>query len=100
PLCVSVTTVAGREVAEQKLGGIADRIFYAPIDYAFAVRRVLGRLQPAAVIVLETEIWPVLYREAKRSGGSLLIMNGRISDRALPRYLRWRFLFRQVLRLP
>jgi 3-deoxy-D-manno-octulosonic-acid transferase len=100
PLYVSVTTVAGREVAQEKLAGIADGIFYAPIDYAFAVRRALRRLQPTMLVVLETEIWPVLYREAKRRGLSLLILNGRISDRAFPRYLRWAFLFRRVLRLP
>ncbi len=38
------------------------------------------------VVILETEIWPVLYREAKRAGCSLMIVNGRISDRAFPRY--------------
>ena len=100
PLYVSVGTVAGRAVAEERLAGIASGIFYAPIDYPFAVRRVLRRLRPAAVVILETEIWPVLYREVKRSGASLLIMNGRISDRTLPRYRRARFLFRHVLRLP
>ena len=100
PLYVSVTTVAGREVAERKLDGVVDAIFYAPIDYAFAVRRVLRRLRPAVLVVLETEIWPVLYREAKRSGCSLLVLNGRISDRAYPRYLRWQFVFRNALALP
>jgi 3-deoxy-D-manno-octulosonic-acid transferase len=100
PLYVSVTTVAGREVAQQKLSGTVDAIFYAPIDYAFAVRRVLRRLQPAVLVILETEIWPVLYREAKRSGCSLLVLNGRISDRAYPRYLRSRFLFQHALSLP
>ena len=40
------------------------------------------------VVILETEIWPVLYREAKRAGCSLMIVNGRISDRAFPRYRR------------
>ena len=47
---------------------LVDGIFYAPIDYAFAVRRVLARIRPSVVVVLETEIWPVLYREAKRAG--------------------------------
>ncbi len=100
PLYVSVTTVAGREVADQKLAGIVDGLFYAPVDYPFAVRRVLRHLRPGAVVILETEIWPTLYREVKRTGSSLLILNGRISDRAFPRYLRWRFLFRDGLRLP
>jgi len=100
PLYVSVTTVAGREVAHQKLGGTVDAIFYAPIDYAFAVRRVLRRLRPAVLVILETEIWPVLYREAKLAGCSLLVLSGRISDRAYPSYLRWRFLFQHALSLP
>lgn len=100
PLYVSVTTVAGREVAEQRLRPLVDGLFYAPVDYAFAVRRVLGRIRPSAVVILETEIWPLLYRETKRAGCSLLIVNGRISDRAFPRYLRWRFFFEDVLRRP
>ena len=100
PLYVSVTTVAGREIAEERLSPLVDGIFYAPIDYAFAVRRVLGRIRPTAVVVMETEIWPVLYGEVKRAGCSLLVVNGRISDRAFPRYRRWRFFFQSVLRLP
>jgi len=100
PLYVSVGTVAGRGVAREKLGPIVDGIFYAPIDYAFAVRRVLRRIRPSAVVILETEIWPVLYREAKRAGCALLIVNGRISDRAFPSYRRWRFFFRHVLERP
>ena len=100
PLYVSVTTVAGRAIAEERLSALVDGIFYAPLDYAFAVRRVLARIRPSAVVILETEIWPVLYREAKRAGCSLLIVNGRISDRAFPRYRRLRFFFEDALRRP
>jgi tetraacyldisaccharide 4'-kinase len=52
------------------------------------------------VVVLETEIWPNLYRESKRAGASLVVVNGRISDRALPRYRRWSWFFRHVLCWP
>ncbi len=100
PLYVSMTTLAGRDVAEDKLRGLADQVFYAPMDYAFAVRRVLRRIRPSVVVILETEIWPVLYREAKRAGASLVIVNGRISSRAFPKYLRWSLFFRQVLQCP
>src|ERR1700682_3559473 len=97
---VSTTTLAGRALARERLSGFADGIYYAPIDYAFAVRRVLRRIRPSAVVILETEIWPLLYREVKRIGCALLIVNGRISDRTFPRYRRWRFIFRRVLALP
>jgi 3-deoxy-D-manno-octulosonic-acid transferase len=100
PLYVSVTTVAGRAIAEERLTALVDGIFYAPIDYAFAVRRVLGRIRPSLVVILETEIWPVLYRETKRAGASLMVVNGRISDRAFPRYRRWRVFFKDALRRP
>ncbi|HYL74292.1 MAG TPA: tetraacyldisaccharide 4'-kinase [Bryobacteraceae bacterium] len=99
-LYVSVGTVAGRGLAEEKLAGLADSVFYAPIDYAFAVRRVLRRIRPALVVILETEIWPVFYRETKRAGCGLLVVNGRMSDRASSGYRRARPFFRHVLRWP
>ena len=94
---VSCTTLAGRAVCEQKLAPYAAGVFYAPLDYCFAVRRVLRRLKPALVIVMETEIWPHLFREARRAGARLLAVNGRISDRALARYLRMAWFFRHAV---
>ena len=57
-------------------------------------------LQPAIVVILETEIWPNLFREVKRAGCGLVIVNGRISDRTADRYRRFRWFFREVLRWP
>jgi tetraacyldisaccharide 4'-kinase len=96
-LFVSTSTLAGRATAGDKLRDLADGVFYAPVDYVFAVRRVLRALRPAAVVIAETEIWPNLFREAQRSGAGLAIVNGRISDRAYPRYLPFRWFFRGVL---
>ncbi|MGO9097690.1 MAG: tetraacyldisaccharide 4'-kinase [Bryobacteraceae bacterium] len=96
PLFVSATTLAGRAAAEDKLRGLADGVFYAPLDYCSVVRRVLRRLRPRAVVVMETEIWPNLYREAKRAGCALVVVNGRISDRAWPRYRALAWFFKQV----
>src|SRR5438105_7699035 len=39
PIYVSTTTVSGRAIAEEKLAASVDGLFYAPIDYTFAVRR-------------------------------------------------------------
>jgi tetraacyldisaccharide 4'-kinase len=99
PVYVSVTTLAGRALAEEKLRDLAAGVFYAPLDYRFAVRRVLRRLKPSVVAVMETEIWPNLWRDARLSGAGLIVLNGRISVRALPRYRRLRWFFRQMLPL-
>lgn len=100
PVFVSTSTLAGMALAEDKLREITGGAFYAPMDYCFAVRRVLRTLRPSVLVVMETELWPNLYREAKRQGCGLLIVNGRISDRAFPRYARLRWFFRAVLSLP
>lgn len=99
PLFVSTTTLAGRETASKRLAGRVDGFFFAPFDFVWCVRRVLRRLRPSVVVVLETEIWPNLFRETQRLGCGLLLVNGRISDRAFPRYRRLAPLFAPVLAL-
>ena len=97
PLFVSTTTLTGRALAETKLVGFCDGVFFAPIDFPFAVRRVLRRLSPALVINLETEIWPNWLREAKRSGAKWAQVNARISDKAWPQYQKWQWIFASIL---
>jgi tetraacyldisaccharide 4'-kinase len=94
---VSTTTLAGRATAGDKLGALADGVFYAPVDYVFAVRRVLRALRPSVVVIAETEIWPNLFRETKRTGAALTLVNGRVSDKAFPRYRRWPRFFAAIL---
>ncbi len=96
---VSTTTLAGRATADKRLAGLADGVFFAPFDFVWCIRRVLRQLRPSVMIVLETEIWPNLYREVKRTGCGLLLINGRISDRTLTRYQRFKAVFGEVLGL-
>jgi len=93
---VSSGTLAGHATSQAKLDGLVDGVFFAPMDYVFAVRRVLRTLRPAVVLVVETEIWPNLFRECQRTGAGLAILNGRISDRAFPPYRRWAWWFSAV----
>ena len=99
-ILVSTSTPTGQELAASKLRDLADGFFYVPADFRWAVRRTLNALKPRVVVILETEIWPNLYRETKRAGAGLLVVNGRISDQSLPRYRRFRGLFERVLRFP
>jgi len=84
----------------RQVAPIADGVFFAPLDYASCVRRVLKTIRPALVVVLETEIWPNLFAETRHFGARLAISNGRISDRAWPRYQALRAFFCPILKLP
>jgi 3-deoxy-D-manno-octulosonic-acid transferase len=59
--------------------------------------RLIDRLRPVGVILLETEIWPNLLRLCGRRGVPVLLVNGRISPRAFPRYRAVRSFLRRVL---
>ena len=89
PVLVSTTTVAGQELARRSLSG-ADGIFYAPFDWPPAVRRTLDVVNPALLVLMETELWPNLIAQAHRRGARIAVANGRISPRSFPRYRRVR----------
>jgi len=72
------------------------RIFF-PFDLSWVVGRVLRRINPDLVLIVETEIWPNFVRHAQRQSIPLALVNGRISDRSFPRYLRIRGIFKQLL---
>jgi 3-deoxy-D-manno-octulosonic-acid transferase len=95
-LFVSTTTIAGQQVARRSLSD-ADAIFYFPFDWTFTVRRTLKLVRPRLFIMMETEIWPNLLRECRRTGVKTVMINGRISSRSYPRYRMIRPFFRRVL---
>jgi 3-deoxy-D-manno-octulosonic-acid transferase len=92
---VSTTTHTGQRLAQEKFG--AAHVFYFPLDLGLCIRPYLRALRPELVILAETEFWPNFLRLAAASGARLAVVNGRISDRSFPRYLRFRGLLRKVL---
>lgn len=97
-LLLTTLTPTGNATARQQLGKLADAVGYLPIDLPFAIGRALRRIRPDALIIMETELWPNLLMTAYRRGVRTLIANGRLSDRSLPTYRRFRWFFTQVLR--
>ena len=95
-LYLSTTTLTGQQLARRSVGDV-DGVFYFPFDWAFSVRRTLDRVKPRLFVMIETEIWPNLLRECRRRGVRTVLVNGRISYRAFPRYRLIRPFFRRVL---
>jgi len=97
PLVLSTITPAGQELAANTRD-LADHVFYFPLDLPGAIRRTLDRVNPDLVLIAETEIWPNFLRECRRRGIRVVMVNGRISDRSLPRYRVVRRWLKRVLR--
>jgi len=96
-LVVSTTTVTGQQVARSAFGNDAVAIFYFPIDWSWTIRRVLNALNPAAILIMETELWPNLLRECRRRSIPVALVNGRISPTSFRRYKKIRTFMKRVL---
>ena len=94
-IVLSNVTETGRSIAEKTAG--IDQCIYFPFDYRFAARRALKQVRPCLVVIVETEIWPNFLRVTREMGVPALLVNGRISDRSLNRYLAMRKFFKPVL---
>ncbi|WP_445767100.1 lipid IV(A) 3-deoxy-D-manno-octulosonic acid transferase [Rheinheimera sp.] len=62
---------------------------YLPLDTPGAVKRFLGKLQPQAVILLETELWPNLLQQCRKALIPTVVVNARLSARSAKGYRRW-----------
>jgi len=96
PVVVAAYTPTGLLRARDLFGDRAE-VVLAPLDIYPAARRWLRRLQPALLVLLETEIWPLTVLLAKRAGARVALINARLSDRNFPTYRRLRFALHPVL---
>jgi len=85
-IVVSTTTKTGQELARRIFADHASKVFYFPFDFIFSVRKVLHRIKPSVVLLMETEIWFNFIREASEFGSKVVIVNGRLSEKSRSRY--------------
>lgn len=86
---VTTTTPTGSARVREALGASV-RHTYAPYDLPDAVARFVARMQPRQVVVMETELWPNLFRALARRNIPLVIANARLSPRSFRGYTQVR----------
>jgi 3-deoxy-D-manno-octulosonic-acid transferase len=96
-LVVSTITLTGQTLARDVFRNQAASVFYFPFDWGWTVRRALKAVNPAVVLIMETELWPNFLRECKTRRIPVALVNGRISRQSYRRYKLIRFFLRRVL---
>jgi 3-deoxy-D-manno-octulosonic-acid transferase len=85
-LVVSTTTLTGQRIARDIFRDDAVAVIYFPFDWSWTVRRSLKMVNPALVLIMETELWPNFLRECGKRHVPAVIVNGRLSERSFRRY--------------
>lgn len=94
-IVLSCQTATGRARARELLPEVPLR--YAPYDLPGAVRRCVAELRPAALILMESELWPNLLAEAARRQVPVLVASARLSAPSLRAYRMLRGLLRPAI---
>jgi len=95
-LILSTITDTGQKVARERAPeGTA--VVYLPFDIPSVLRRVLKKLKPELLLVIETELWPNLIRVFRENGTPVLLLNGRISEKSFRGYRKISFFMKKVL---
>ncbi len=92
---VSTTTTTGMGELERKLPADVHRVFY-PIDWLPFVHGAFDAIRPAAIVLVEAEIWPNLFWQANSAGVPVHLVNTRLSDQSYRGYRRFDFVFRPI----
>jgi 3-deoxy-D-manno-octulosonic-acid transferase len=94
-LVTTGTVTSARLMAER----LPRRAFhqYIPIDKKEYVDEFIEYWQPDLAIWVESEFWPNLVISTKESGCPLILLNGRMSDASLERWLKYKSLGRKII---
>ncbi len=62
---------------------------YFPFDSPAIMHRALKMVRPRLMVLLEAELWPALMAGLKRHGCQIAVINARMTQRSLKRYMIW-----------
>ncbi|MFA6263649.1 MAG: glycosyltransferase N-terminal domain-containing protein [Candidatus Babeliales bacterium] len=92
---VTVGTRAGMRIAQTQLTHI-DHLSYMPYDFLASLWCAYARIKPAALIIVESELWPNLVSIGHYKKVKLILLNARISQRSRKRQALVRHFFNQL----
>jgi 3-deoxy-D-manno-octulosonic-acid transferase len=93
PLYLSVSTLSAFVIATERFNLVCDGLFYFPYDVSFSVKRCFDNVDPALVVLIETDIWPGFLAEIRRRQIPCLLVNGRLSPESFRSYTFFGALF-------
>ena len=95
-LLITTVTPTGANRVRSLFGDTVQHCFI-PFEFPNAVRSFYRNVNPQAALIMETEIWPNLYRGCGIRGIPLILVSARISPRSVPGYRKLLPLIRETL---
>jgi len=95
-IILSTITDTGQKVARERVPEGTD-VVYLPFDITPVINKVIKKVKPVILIIIETELWPNLIRSFRKNGTPVILLNGRISENSFRGYKRISLFMKRVL---
>src|SRR4030042_3214078 len=95
-IILSTVTDTGQKVARERASG-GTTIVYLPLDITLILNKILKGIRPEILIIIETELWPNLFKAFKDNSIPIIVLNGRISEKSFKGYKKISFFMKRVL---
>lgn len=69
---------------------------YFPFDQPSIMTRALHCIQPKLIVLLESELWPGLLGRCQEEKIKVLVVNGRMTEKSLSKYILWPTLWKSL----
>ena len=73
---------------------------YLPVDFKKSVKRFLDKILCSKLVIVETEMWPNLLMQCQQNDIEVFLINARLSERSLKKYLKFASLSKKIMQIP
>ena len=95
PVLLTTSTEPGYQRVRALQGNRVEHV-YLPLDTPDGLARFFNHFQPRLAVIMETEIWPVLFTKCAKKSIPLFIVNARLSEKSTNSYRKLKFFLRKV----
>jgi len=90
PVWITCTTPTASKMIQESFGEAVYHT-YLPTDLLSSMKRFLDSVDPAVVVLMETEVWPNLVLSAERRRVPVALINARLSEKSFRGYQKLSF---------
>lgn len=95
PVMITVSTPEARLLVAKEEPTATVRLL--PVDVPWLMNHWMRRVNPRALVLVETEIWPAMIRAASHRDIPITVINGRLSERSTRRWLKVKPLIQHLM---
>lgn len=96
---IVLSTITETGLKEGKGNPNVDIAFFLPLDLSWTMRRLMKRINPSYIFLIENDVWYQFLQAAKNHGAIIHWISAKLSEKSARRYRFFRFFSKRIFML-